>query len=775
MGGNPTTFASSDHGFAPQWYAVNAGTLLKDAGLQDIEQPSNCRAGRGVTRAKACWAGGTAQIYINLAGRDPGGTVPADHYETVRDQIIAAFQALADPNHPGKQIVLKVMKKEELRDVDGSDSLHPSRSGDVVVVLRPPYQFEGAARLQRIAFSQLFGQHGYTPDLVDLAHSVNMHATFVAAGPGIRKQEPVADVRAIDLAPTLAFLLGIPGPQNARGRILTSLTDRPEQYKQITLLSVSDFRGQLVPLSEAADAVASAGASNPTFAIGGAAILKPWFDAYRAEAPGGSLTVATGDSFGATPPISASYGDTPTLELMNMIGFGADALGNHNFDQGERYLRDTLIPLASFPYLSANVVDPTGQTPAQWSASRVLEGLDGVKLGVVGFTNDDLPALTPAGALGSFQVISSTVVVTAEAARLRGLGAAAVVAIGHLGASGGTPASLNGPLIDLADTVGSVDAILGGQTDLEVVAVRPNGVLVVENRRKGIRFTRVRLVVDTATNTVVYKTADVHKPWSIGTAPDPAIQARIDDLNAQVAPFLTSVLGASSVAVTRADACGDRAGRTCESRAGNVVADALRDRAGADFAITSAGRLRADLTCPSADNPHDLCPAFAMPPYPITRGQTSAALPLGDALVGVTVSGVELKAILEKGVARMPAADDRFPQVAGLCFSYDISKPAGERVVGAVRQAADGTCTGAPIALTAAATYTIAQNDFIGRGGDGYPNFSGRLASNGELVETITAEYLGATMLIDPAIQGRITCLKLADPLSPNACPAVLP
>ena len=44
MGDNPTTFVSSDHGFAPQWYAVNAGKVLTDAGLQSPEQISNCRA-----------------------------------------------------------------------------------------------------------------------------------------------------------------------------------------------------------------------------------------------------------------------------------------------------------------------------------------------------------------------------------------------------------------------------------------------------------------------------------------------------------------------------------------------------------------------------------------------------------------------------------------------------------------------------------------------------------------------------------------------------------
>src|SRR6266508_3928613 len=199
VGGNPTTFASSDHGFAPQWLAINAGKVLADAGLQGAEQPSNCRAAAsGATKANACFAGGTAQIYVSLAGRDPGGVVPPGDYEAVRTQIINAFQHVSDPSNPGKRVIAKVMKKEELRDVDGSDSLHPSRSGDVVVVARPPYQFDAATPGRAIAPSQFFGQHGYLPDLVDLAHNVNMHATFVAAGPGVRHQNPLPGVRAID-------------------------------------------------------------------------------------------------------------------------------------------------------------------------------------------------------------------------------------------------------------------------------------------------------------------------------------------------------------------------------------------------------------------------------------------------------------------------------------------------------------------------------------------------------------------------------------------------
>ena len=66
--------------------------------------------------------------------------------------------------------------------------------------------------------------------------------------------------------------------------------------------------------------MSSAGAANPVFGIGGSAFLKPWFDAYRAEAPGGSSTLTAGDAVGATPPISAFFGDKPTIEFMNLDG-----------------------------------------------------------------------------------------------------------------------------------------------------------------------------------------------------------------------------------------------------------------------------------------------------------------------------------------------------------------------------------------------------------------------------------------------------------------------
>ena len=102
IGQPATTFVSSDHGFAPQWYAVNVSKVLVDLGLQEREQSGNCRKAAndpgtttpGDTLAKECHAGGTSQIYINLAGRDPGDR---EHAAGARRELRGG----AEPDHRG--------------------------------------------------------------------------------------------------------------------------------------------------------------------------------------------------------------------------------------------------------------------------------------------------------------------------------------------------------------------------------------------------------------------------------------------------------------------------------------------------------------------------------------------------------------------------------------------------------------------------------------------------------------------------------------------------
>ena len=263
MGKDPTTFVASDHGFAPQFLAIDASKPLVDMGLLSRPQTSNCRPATGETigKAKACWAGGAVQIYLNVAGRDPAGgglqqVAAADVASTVAS-IKATYLALTDPNDwtgdgkpEGWKMIDRAFTKAEARSIPNgpgstTDMAHPTRTGDLVVFSYPPYQYDAETPGTLVAPSHFFGQHGYVPDLQNLAANVNMRATFLAGGEGIAKGQVTA--KTIDLAPTLAFLLGIPEPQHSQGRVLLDAVHGGNSYKAVSIVGLNDFHGQLDP------------------------------------------------------------------------------------------------------------------------------------------------------------------------------------------------------------------------------------------------------------------------------------------------------------------------------------------------------------------------------------------------------------------------------------------------------------------------------------------------------------------------------------------------
>ena len=315
-----------------------------------------------------------------------------------------------------------------------------------------------------------------------------------------------------------------------------------------------------------------------------------------------------------------------------MMGIDVDTVGNHSFDPGQTYYRTQLLTLADFPVLSSNITYPDGKYPKEWQPSTVIKFPGGVDLGIVGFTTESTPGVVFPGNLDPFVVRP---VIPAVNAAVKALPHAdAVVALGHEGANAGTVTDPTGPLIDIADGVQGVDVVIGDHNDLQVDAVRPNGVLVTENRAKGVRFTRVRMVVGPGKDGVVYKTADYHKPFNIGLTPDPAIQAKIDALNAQLAPILNVQIGASTKAIPRTDQCGNTAGRHVRvagrQRGHRRDADDVQPAS----ACSSRSRTRAvsatTLTCPTVDIGGDFCPSFAPPPFPITRGQSLTRAPVRE-------------------------------------------------------------------------------------------------------------------------------------------------
>ena len=182
------------------------------------------RTGRAPSgpQAKACWAGGTAQIYVNLVDRDPGGVVPEDG---VRGAPRPDRRRLPGPDR-SRRIRTRRSSPASSRRRSCATSTAPTRSTRPAAATwsspsTRPTSSTPPRRAPSIAPSHFFGQHGYLPDLVDLAHNVNLHATFLAGGPGIAEG---ADGRAA-FAPSTSRRPSpscsvFPGPQNARGQIL---------------------------------------------------------------------------------------------------------------------------------------------------------------------------------------------------------------------------------------------------------------------------------------------------------------------------------------------------------------------------------------------------------------------------------------------------------------------------------------------------------------------------------------------------------------------------
>lgn len=530
----------------------------------------------------------------------------------------------------------------------------------------------------------------------------------------------------------------------------------------IQFLNVSDWHGQL----------------DPSFGVGGAAVLSAYWEADRVDHP--TLTLTGGDDFGASPPLSSFFDEEPAVLAQRMMGIQVGTFGNHNFDRGIAHLQE-MIDLAAAPTSEATPGEPYQYVSANLkNRDAELSGVEdfaifdvgGISVGVVGITNPEAPSLVFPGNFGDIEPTNPYTAANKARAAAKKAGAQIVVAITHMGLRGTNPEPF-GELIDFANNVGGFDVIFGDHTDFQFSGVI-NGQLVVENRSKGATYAKTLLTVDPRNGRVLDRSVTFVTPTAASVTPDAAIEAMLQPFRAILDPIMKTVIGYADKFIPRADSCGRGDGRLCESLVGNVITDAMRDRYDADFALTNAGGIRANLTCPGGST-DGFCGLFTPPPYEITRGRSFEVLPFGNFAMTLDVNGEELKGLLEFGVSAMPGASGIFHQVSGLCFTYDIAQPVGSRVLGAVRQAADGTCdTEAPVDLTAASTYSIVENDFMVAGGEGHPNFISRSSSDGTTLEVVLAEYLMTstpTSPISPSIQGRITCTSSGA----VPCPSVLP
>ncbi len=282
---------------------------------------------------------------------------------------------------------------------------HPTRTGDLVVFAYPPYQYDAATPGTLVARSAFFGQHGYVPDVQNLDANVNMRATFIAGGGWVRPNVVASGLRTIDLAPTIAYLLGIPEPQQAQGVVRLDLLRGGEARTLVPVIGLTDFHGQLEQTTYPID--------GRNITVGGSAQLATMFDEEAAQFPKGSFLFASGDNVGASPANSGLLEDRPAIDVENAWGLDATSYGNHEFDYGVARLLQHQAR-ANFPFLGANIVDANTLQNPDWVQGTHVFNYGNLRIGVIGIELKETPQLVSAGATAGLKFLDEIETIKTE-------------------------------------------------------------------------------------------------------------------------------------------------------------------------------------------------------------------------------------------------------------------------------------------------------------------------------------------------------------------------
>jgi len=484
----------------------------------------------------------------------------------------------------------------------------------------------------------------------------------------------------------------------------------------VTILHTNDFHGNLLGFKP----------TLPGNIAGGSARIATLVNDIRDSAPGIVLLLDAGDAIHGTI-ISNFFDGKPVIDVMNAMGYDAMEIGNHEFNYGQAVLAERASQ-AEFPLLAANIrVTATGETPP-FCQPYVIKEVMGKRIAIFGLITPDTPVVThPKNVIG-LTFLDPIETATKLVPKLQPQ-ADLIIALTHIGYD-----------MDrlLGEEVGGINVIVGGHSHTMISVPERLGneggnAIIVQAWEQGKVLGRLDLemrgkAIVRYSGGLINVTADVPE--------DPDVKAIIEPYAAELSAAMSEVVGYTTVPLE-----GTRSLiRTRETNLGNLVADMMRWAAGPDvqIALENGGGIRW----------HRLFPAG-----PITRGDVYNLLPFLNTLVMMDLTGAQIRQALENGVSKYPTADGRFPQISGLTFTYDPTKPAGSRIV-------DVWVGGAPLDETA--VYRVATNDFLAAGGDGYAVLTQgtNYVDTGVYLMDYMVDYLGEFSPISPAVEGRIVVVS---------------
>ena len=493
------------------------------------------------------------------------------------------------------------------------------------------------------------------------------------------------------------------------------------------------------------------------------------------------LLLDAGDFTDGTSYVSESDG-AGAVELMNLAGYDACVLGNHEFNLGIEGIRAREAE-AEFPFLCATVLKG-GKT--LFAGNAVFTTPAGTKIGVFGITTPETQSkATPAKVKGLTFLAGEDLYTCAgqQVAALKKAGCSYIVCLGHTGIDA---SSVGCRSVDVLENVSGIDLYIDAHSHStleQVVAVTNpehtvNGAVLTSTgtgfQSIGVaKLSKTGVTAETFTPDEV--TAYLGAADSEAAAP---VAARWAEIKAEIDAAYGTVFARSEVTLNGAKA--PNGNRDSETNNGDLVTDALRwyalstcDLAVPDdhvIGLVGGGTLRAPLAAGG-----------------ICKRDINTIMPFGNTLAVAYLSGAELLDTLEASTFSTPAALGGFPQVSGICYTIDTAKAYdplpetypnsiyyGPRTVNRVTIDSVG---GKPFSLTD--TYAVATTNFNTEGGDTYYIFAAAADKfdTGKLVDEAVMDYIAEALggVIGKqyaAPQGRITVLAAEEPAPAPETPA---
>ncbi|MCL0034592.1 5'-nucleotidase C-terminal domain-containing protein, partial [Dehalococcoidia bacterium] len=471
----------------------------------------------------------------------------------------------------------------------------------------------------------------------------------------------------------------------------------------ITILHTGDLHGHLDPFK-------------PWRAeeyIGGIARIATLVNQIRAEEPN-TILLDAGDTIHGTNLANLLKGES-VIAAMNAIGYTAMVVGNHDFNYGLGVLQERA-EQAKFPILGANVQYKIGESVPFLPPYTIVE-VGGLGIGIIGLVTTDTPIVTHPRNVEDLEFLDP-VTVTREIVEQIGPQVDLIVLLAHMGSAEEGPVLMEVPGIAVS---------VSAHTHEERVEQIGNTILV-DSGEHGKVLGRLDIVVKDGT---VIDFSQEFLPITPAIEEDADVNAVLTPYREEVGIALAEVIGEAEVVLD-----GEREDiRSKETNLGNLVADVIRERTGADIAIQNGGGIRASIDI-----------------GPITLEEIFVVLPFDNYIVALELTGEAIWQALENGVSD-ESPTGAFPQVSGMSFAFDPARPSGERIV-------EVTVGGEPINLDR--TYIVATNCFLAGGGDKYTMLKEAevVLETGDFLRDAVAAYIREQGTVRPIIEDRIRILN---------------